>query len=432
MRIFITGGTGYVGAAVARDLAAAGHQVAGLVRSPESAQRMRALGVTPRYGDLRDPESLVAAARDYDAIVHLAAESGAERARTERPALEALLGAAHEGRARALVITSTLFVLGDTGEQAADEETPVREIGYVAGRSALERMVLDAASDALATAVIRPGMVYGGGNGGAVSEFFRTAAEDRAATFVGEGENRWSLVHLEDVASLYRMVLEKGGRGIFHAVDGHPLRVREIAGYASRAAGQEGRVSSLPLEAARTFLGGFADALCLDQVATAPRSHALGWYPARPPFPVSAPAAFAEWRAVEGSAERSGAAAFTLRPTEVAEERRRFHRVDVQLPVLPLLGDFLSGQTGFTTVTLDLSEGGARIRVPEELPLAQEVGLILHFPDGTRHTFRGRVVRSSPYPDASGQGGAWAALEFVSLTDETRLAIASLVAGGQT
>lgn len=89
--------------------------------------------------------------------------------------------------------------------------------------------------------------------------------------------------------------MERRAEGIFHAVDGHPLTVREVAESASLAAGAGGRTKSVALEQARAELGTFADALCLDQVADASRARALGWRPKWLAFGSAAEAAFAEW-----------------------------------------------------------------------------------------------------------------------------------------
>jgi c-di-GMP-binding flagellar brake protein YcgR len=116
---------------------------------------------------------------------------------------------------------------------------------------------------------------------------------------------------------------------------------------------------------------------------------------------------------------------------QAPHDRRRHHRVDVRLPVTPLLGNVLTGMEGFSTVTLDLSEGGAKIRVPEELLLGEALDLVLHFPDGTAQTCTARVRRSSPFPDEAGESGAWAAVEFTELPEEARAAIVELIAQGR-
>lgn len=116
-----------------------------------------------------------------------------------------------------------------------------------------------------------------------------------------------------------------------------------------------------------------------------------------------------------------------MTPDPDPTERRQHHRADVELSVTQLLGNVLTGRSGFTTRTLNLSEGGAKLRVPEEMLLGEPLALVLHLPDGVAYPCRVRVVRSSPYPDDPGEDGAWAAVEFVELPDATRAAIRALV-----
>lgn len=297
MRVFITGGTGYLGSAVTSGLRAAGHEVLGLVRTREKAERLQELGAAPVFGDIHEPASLVAAAAGCEAVIHLAQASGPERASVDFKAVEAFVEAARDSpHLRALIYTSVLFVLGETGDGPAAEAPAASPPPFAAARAESERLVLRSAGASLVCAVLRPGMVYGGGAGGSVSELFRGAVEEGAPTYVGDGRNRWSLVHREDAAALYRLVMERRAGGIFHAVDGHPLSVREVAEEVSRVAGAGGRTKSLGLEEARSEMGSFADALCLDQVADATRALSLGWKPGRHSFLHASAAAFDEWR----------------------------------------------------------------------------------------------------------------------------------------
>jgi nucleoside-diphosphate-sugar epimerase len=295
MRVFVTGASGYVGGAVSRAFAAAGHAVTGLVRGAEKAARVEGWGVTPLIGDLREPESWVEHAAAHDTLVHVAIQPGPDKLAVDRLAVDTLLDAARRGGAESLIYTSVMFVLGDTGDAGADETASTHAPApSAAGRPEHERRVLDGADARLATAVIRPGMVYGG-RGGSVSQAFATATRDGATTVVGDGRNRWPLVHLDDVGTLYVRVAEARARGVFHAVDGIPLTVEEIARAASRAAGREGAITYLPVESARAFLGPFADSLALDQVIHAPRGLELGWRPRRPSFVTWADEVYREW-----------------------------------------------------------------------------------------------------------------------------------------
>ncbi len=283
MRLFLTGATGYIGGAVAEVLRAAGHTVTGLARSEEAARKLEARGVAVARGSLHDTAVLAAAAREADGVIHMALDFGAaDTPQVDAGAVRAMLGALEE-TGRPFVYTSGVWVIGDTGGRAADEETPLNPTPLVAWRPAVERTVLDAAREGVRTVVLRPAMVYGRG-GGAVAGFVKTARENGVVRFIGNGANRWSFVHVEDLADLYLLALTQAPEGsLFLAADGPAIPVREVAEAASRAAGAEGRTQSVPLEEARKTMGPLADALVMDQEISAARAQRLlGWAPHRP------------------------------------------------------------------------------------------------------------------------------------------------------
>lgn len=239
MRVFLTGATGYLGSAIGAELIRGRHDVTALVRSTTSGVRVESAGMHAHHGDLRDLSSYRDAARNADVIVHAGVESGADRMDVDRIFVDALRGPA-------LIYTSVLFVLGNVS--GADESAAAS-----GPRAEHERMVLDAGG-----AVIRPGMVWGD------DAFLFTHP-----LYIGNGTNRWPLVHRDDVARLYRLVVEQRARGVFHAVT-EVLRAREV--FPS--------ISGTPVEEARRDLGTFADALALDQDVRAVRARAIGWEPA--------------------------------------------------------------------------------------------------------------------------------------------------------
>lgn len=301
MRVFITGGTGYIGSAVVQELLSAGHEVTALTRSPDRVERLERLGVEPLVGRLQEPEAYAFAAAEHDAILHCAFDYAEDGVATDRKVVEALTAAAGEAASadgpRAFVYTSGCWILGETGEEPAGEDAPVdRPAEIVAWRPAHERRALEAADDGLATAVVRPGVVYGG-SGGLTARLFTSAEEEGAAAYVGTGDNHWSMVHRRDLAGLYRRVAEARAGGVFHGVDGHPLRVADAARAASEAVGAGGAVRGIPLAEAREKLGPVADALALDQRLVTRRAGELGWEPEIRSFLDGAERAYRELKA---------------------------------------------------------------------------------------------------------------------------------------
>src|SRR5258706_16468795 len=136
MRIFLTGATGYVGAAVLDALVRAGHAVTALVRNNDRARRVTARGAHPIIGDLAEPESYRGAAEAQDGYVHAAFDSASGKGPSvERAALETIIAAAKRPRTagpatsakRFVVYTSAAWVLGRTPEPAA-EDAPLNPI----------------------------------------------------------------------------------------------------------------------------------------------------------------------------------------------------------------------------------------------------------------------------------------------------------------
>lgn len=298
MKIFVTGATGYIGSAVAAELLRAGHEVTGLTSSDSKVEALERAGVRPVVGGLGDPGSWRAEAARAEGLVHTAFDYGADDpVELDGLAIDTLLSAAGEGSGpRSFVYTSGVWVLGNTGDEPMDERSePAEPFEMVAWRPAHEQQVLGAAKR-VAPAVIRPGVVYGGTRGLMV-RFFRSAEEDGASTYIGDGKNRMALIHQDDAARLYREVLEQAAAGIFHAVDGTAITMADAAVAAGRAAGAMEEPRSVPLEEARKELGPVADALCLDQVVAARRSaELLGWVPRYASFREGAEPAYREWR----------------------------------------------------------------------------------------------------------------------------------------
>jgi nucleoside-diphosphate-sugar epimerase len=276
----LTGATGYIGSAVLDALLRANHQVTALVRTPAAADVLASRGVTPVLGDLKTVKSYRAAAEGFDSYVHTAADSAAKREEIDRRTLDTLMAAA-SARARtsacSFVYTSGIWVLGSNA-QPMDETAQVNPGQLVGWRPAHEQLVLQAAAPGLRTAVIRPGIVYGG-NRGIVSDLLKNALNGLIRV-IGAGENHWPLVYDRDLADLYvRVASRPDVSGIYHANDEGDETVNAIVEGIVRHMTMPPDVRHVPLDEGRKKLGPYADALALDQRIRGPRARALGWSP---------------------------------------------------------------------------------------------------------------------------------------------------------
>jgi len=267
MKILLTGATGYIGSAVLDTLLVAGHDVLAPVRSDEAAATVAAKGATPVVGDLHDVDWLTSLLEGTDAAIHTAASDDPERLNV---AVVDAAERAYRGTGRRFVLTSGIWEYGaGAGIHSSDTPDPV---GLVAWRVPIEERLL--ASGVAATIVV-PGVVYGHGKGLAsvIVDAPRTA--DGALTLVGDGSQRWTWVHVDDLARLYLLaVTHPVPVGRLIASDGAPVSVREVA----EATGAT--VAAESVDATRARLGAaFADALLLDQAADGAEARELGWTP---------------------------------------------------------------------------------------------------------------------------------------------------------
>jgi len=282
MRIFLSGSTGYVGSAVLDALLRGGHQVTALVRDPAKAERIARRGVQPVVGELSKSKSYAAAADACDGIIHTAYEYSKRGPDVDREAIESLLGIARRksagSRAPFFVYTSGIWVLGAT-ETPADEHAPLNPAALVAWRPAHEALVLEAGAEGkVRTAVVRPGIVYGGSRG-IIGDMLKDAANGLVRV-IGSGKNHWPCVYDRDLADLYlRIATTPDAAGIFHANDEGDERVNDIAEALANHAKTPADIRHVPLEEARAKMGDYADALALDQKVRSPRARALGWNP---------------------------------------------------------------------------------------------------------------------------------------------------------
>jgi nucleoside-diphosphate-sugar epimerase len=248
MHVFVTGASGYIGGAVATRLLEAGHTVTGLTRDAATADGLARLGVQPVVGDLNDAGTLAEQAGRADAVVN-AADSD------HRAAAEALV-AALAGSGKPLVHTSGTSIVGVGTSGEADgtifgedlldpdsgwePEHPVRR-----ARLALDRLVLAAANQGVRATVLCHSLIYGDARGlprdsVLIAALVRQARAGGVVRHVGPGTNRWSTVHLDDVADLYLLALDQASPGLFCFVENGEESFAAITGAIARRLGLPG------------------------------------------------------------------------------------------------------------------------------------------------------------------------------------------------
>jgi nucleoside-diphosphate-sugar epimerase len=249
MDVFITGATGYIGGAVAVRLIEAGHKVSGLARSPEKAAQLARFGMTPILGSLEDSALLAREARRADAVIN-AADSD------HRGAVEALIEAL-AGSGKALLHTSGSSIVaddarGEPSDAVYDELSLPAPKPDKAARVAIDRLVQASADRGIRSMVICNTLIYGHGRGPHRDSIQLPALASQArksgiARHVGRGLNIWSNVHIDDVAELYLLALEKAPAGSFLFAENGEASFREMVGAISERLGT-GAAQPWPVE----------------------------------------------------------------------------------------------------------------------------------------------------------------------------------------
>ncbi len=276
MRVFVTGGSGFVGTELVPELIRAGHRVLALARSEASARTLRSAGAEVHEGDLANLESLRRGALASDAVVHLAFEldlaNWAKGGEVDRRAIEAL-GVAIAGSQRLLVVTSGAFALDAIG--VASEEDGARG-GHP---RVTESVAGEASAHGARVALLRLGVVHGDRDRHFLPALIAIARAKGISAYVGDGGQRWPTVHVRDAAGAYRLALERGAAGArYHAIAEQGVTVREIAAVIARKLGIP-LVALSPAEAASHF-GVLAPFASTDRpTASARTREELGWSP---------------------------------------------------------------------------------------------------------------------------------------------------------
>lgn len=222
MNILVFGATGYIGSHIARHLSQQGHRVSGFVRDAGSRDSVSQLGAIPVVGDLDDPADLPRLLADQQVVIWAAQLMLEDELRITRQMLELL----DDGSDRCFLLTSGTSLMsiptnGYWDERNYAEDDIFEPRRQIAPRLEIEAMVRRAGIGKLRTMVIRPPLVWGNGGCRIIADFYHSARQTGDVCHIGPGLNVYSNVHVDDLAELYRLAIERGRQGgLYFAVSG--------------------------------------------------------------------------------------------------------------------------------------------------------------------------------------------------------------------
>jgi nucleoside-diphosphate-sugar epimerase len=258
VRVFVTGGTGFIGGEVVRQLRARGDEVACLVRSPEKAASLTGLGCELVSGDLSDAGALRKGMEGCDALIHAAAMYEIGIPASQHPAMyeanvrgsEVVLRAALEAKAGKVVYVSTVGIFGNTHGKVVDEsyEHPGKEFTSYYEETKLEghriakRMMAD---EGLPGVIVQPGGVYGPGDTSQVADLLKEFFAGRLF-MLPFPELGICLTHVEDIAAGILLALGKGTAGEAYVISGPATTMREAVETMASLSGRKAPKRALP------------------------------------------------------------------------------------------------------------------------------------------------------------------------------------------
>jgi nucleoside-diphosphate-sugar epimerase len=258
VRVFVTGGTGFIGGEIVRQLRDRGDEVACLVRSPGKAAKLRELGCEQVSGGLSDEAAIRQGMAGCDAVIHAAAMYEVGIPAKQRPAMwdanvagtERVMKAALEEKVPRIVYVSTVGIFGNTHKQVVDESyrnpetdfTSYYEETKLEAHKRVQRMIDEQELPAI---IVQPGGVYGPGDTSQVADLLEQffAGKLPLMPFPDLGI---CMTHVEDIASGVLLALHRGGLGETYVISGPVTTMREAIETVARVSGRKAPKRDLP------------------------------------------------------------------------------------------------------------------------------------------------------------------------------------------
>ena len=257
MKVFVTGGTGFIGGEVVRQLRARGDEVACLVRTPEKGRRLADLGCELVAGDLGDSKAIREGMEGCDAVIHAAAMYEVGIPASQRPAMreanvggtERVLRAALEAKIPKVVYVSTVGIFGNTRGKVVDEsyEHPGKDFTscYEETKWEAHQVAKRMIAEGLPCTIVQPGGVYGPGDTSSIAELLNQFLSGKMP-LMPFPELGICLSHVEDIAGGIVLALDKGVPGETYVISGPVTTVREAIGVVADVTGRKAPKHAIP------------------------------------------------------------------------------------------------------------------------------------------------------------------------------------------
>jgi dihydroflavonol-4-reductase len=258
VKVFLTGGTGFIGGEVARQLRDRGEEVVCLVRNPAKAAKLAGLGCELASGDLGDEAALRQSMEGCDAVIHAAAMYEVGIPAKQRPAMweanvagtERVMRAALEAKVPRIVYVSTVGIFGNTHGQVVDESyrnpetdfTSYYEETKLEAHKLVQRMIDEQGLPAI---IVQPGGVYGPGDTSQVADLLEQFFAGKLP-LLPFPELGICMSHVEDVTGGILLALDKGGLGGTYVISGPATTMREAIETVARVSGRKPPTRALP------------------------------------------------------------------------------------------------------------------------------------------------------------------------------------------
>lgn len=257
MRVFLTGGTGFIGGHVARKLRERGDEVRALVRSADRARELVDLECEIVSGTLADEAAIREGIDGCDVVIHGAAIYEVGIPASRRPELYAanvegtrtVLGAALDAGVKRALYISTIGAFGNTRGQVVDEtyEHPGEHFGsyYEETKTEAHRIAREIGARGLPLVIVQPGGVYGPDDHSQLGNLIRQFKAGRLPLLPFPD---WgiSFVHVEDVADGVLLALDGGEDGESYLLGGEIATMRDFVGTLAKITGKRAPIAPLP------------------------------------------------------------------------------------------------------------------------------------------------------------------------------------------